>query len=697
MVGILHVWLHHSRGHPVSLCFQNSPRMTHQEAASRIQELTEQINYHNDLYYNQDRNEISDFDFDQLLAQLVKLEEDFPDLKAADSPSQRVGGDVVKEFANVEHRFPMLSLGNTYNYDELREFDERVRKGLGTDDYSYVCELKFDGVALSLGYENGVLTRAVTRGDGTRGDEVTANARTIRTVPLRVNQEALPEYFEVRGEVFMPLEVFTALNEEREAAGEALLANPRNTASGTLKMQDSKIVAGRKLDMYLYQLMDGGALQIRNHSDAVIWLAEAGFQVSQTWRQCTTVEEVIAYIEEWEEKRHELPLDTDGIVIKVNNYAQQDELGYTAKSPRWAIAFKYKAESAATRLEDIVYQVGRTGAVTPVANLEPVLLAGTTVKRASLHNANEIARLDLRLGDTVFVEKGGEIIPKVTGVDFAKRPTDSTPVEYPTHCPECDTELVREEGEANHFCPNVKSCPPQVTGRIEHFIQRNALDIDSLGTKTIALFNREGMLNNPADLYDLTFEQIIPLEGFQEKGTNKILQGIEASKEIAYERVLFGLGIRYVGRTVAEKLAEAFPTIEELAAASEEQLIAVNEIGDRIAQSVRAYFADEANLAMVDRLKQAGLKFALEKGDAEPASDHLGGKKFVVSGVFEHFERDELKATIAAHGGKVVSSISKNTDYVLAGDNMGPSKREKAEKLNVPIITEQDFMTMIEN
>ncbi|HAA16488.1 MAG TPA: DNA ligase (NAD(+)) LigA [Cytophagales bacterium] len=669
--------------------------MTRDEAISRIAELTQQINYHSDLYYNQDTTEISDFEFDQLLAQLIQLEEEFPDLKAPDSPSQRVGGAVVKEFNSVEHRFPMLSLGNTYNHDELREFDERVKKGLGTEDFEYVCELKFDGVALSLGYENGLLTRAVTRGDGTRGDEVTWNAKTIRSVPLRIQGDNLPEYFEVRGEVFMPLEVFQALNKEKEEKGEALLANPRNTASGTLKMQDSKIVASRKLDMYLYQLMDGGALNIATHSDAVTWLADAGFQVSQTWRKCANVDEIIAYIEEWEEKRHSLPLDTDGIVIKVNDYAQQDELGFTSKSPRWAISFKYKAESAATQLKEITYQVGRTGSVTPVANLEPVLLAGTTVKRASLHNANEIARLDLRLGDTVFVEKGGEIIPKVTGVDFGKRPANSVAVEFPTHCPECGTELVRVEGEANHFCPNIKGCPPQITGRVEHFIQRNALDIDSIGSKTIAQFNREGMLNNVADLYALSFDRIVALEGFQEKGTNKILQGIEASKLIPYERVLFGLGIRYVGRTVAEKLAEGFPTIEALSAASEEELVAVNEIGERIAKSVKEWFADADNVALVEQLKNAGLQFTLQKEEVEQASNALEGKKFVVSGVFEHFERDELKQAIATHGGKVVSSISKNTDYVVAGDNMGPSKRQKAEKLEVPILTEQEFIQMI--
>ncbi|HAP59025.1 MAG TPA: DNA ligase (NAD(+)) LigA [Cytophagales bacterium] len=669
--------------------------MTRDEAISRIAELTQQINYHSDLYYNQDTTEISDFEFDQLLAQLIQLEEEFPDLKAPDSPSQRVGGAVVKEFNSVEHRFPMLSLGNTYNHDELREFDERVKKGLGTEDFEYVCELKFDGVALSLGYENGLLTRAVTRGDGTRGDEVTWNAKTIRSVPLRIQGDNLPEYFEVRGEVFMPLEVFQALNKEKEEKGEALLANPRNTASGTLKMQDSKIVASRKLDMYLYQLMDGGALNIATHSDAVTWLADAGFQVSQTWRKCANVDEIIAYIEEWEEKRHSLPLDTDGIVIKVNDYAQQDELGFTSKSPRWAISFKYKAESAATQLKEITYQVGRTGSVTPVANLEPVLLAGTTVKRASLHNANEIARLDLRLGDTVFVEKGGEIIPKVTGVDFGKRPANSVAVEFPTHCPECGTELVRVEGEANHFCPNIKGCPPQITGRVEHFIQRNALDIDSIGSKTIAQFNREGMLNNVADLYALSFDRIVALEGFQEKGTNKILQGIEASKQIPYERVLFGLGIRYVGRTVAEKLAEGFPTIEALSAASEEELVAVNEIGERIAKSVKEWFADADNVALVEQLKNAGLQFTLQKEEVEQASNALEGKKFVVSGVFEHFERDELKQAIATHGGKVVSSISKNTDYVVAGDNMGPSKRQKAEKLEVPILTEQEFIQMI--
>lgn len=670
--------------------------MTIEEAKSKIEVLTQQINYHNNLYYNQDRSEISDFEFDQLLAQLLQLEVEFPGLKAPDSPSQRVGGEIVKSFSSVEHRFPMLSLGNTYNFDELTDFDERVRKGLGTDEFEYVCELKFDGVALSLGYENGLLTRAVTRGDGNKGDEVTANAKTIRTVPLRIKADSSPSYFEVRGEVFMPTEVFNTLNQERETKGEALLANPRNTASGTLKMQDSSIVAQRKLNMYLYQLMDGGDLQIGTHAEAIEWIKEAGFNVSPTWRKCKNLEEVFAYIEEWETKRLELPLDTDGIVIKVNNYAQQDELGFTAKSPRWAIAYKYKSESAATLLEEIVYQVGRTGAVTPVANLSPVQLAGTTVKRASLHNANEIERLDLRIGDTVFVEKGGEIIPKVTGIDFAKRPTNAIAVQYPTSCPECHTELVRSEGEANHYCPNTKGCPPQITGRVEHFIQRNALDIDSLGAKTIALFNREGMLNDVADLYSLSYDQIIPLEGFREKGTRKILEGIEASKVVPYERVLFGLGIRFVGKTVAEKLAEAFPTIEALQTASVETLVGVNEIGDRIAKSLVEYFEDEEHIALIQRLQEAGLQFSYQKETAPLASNLLDGKKFVVSGVFEHFGRDEIKNTIAENGGKVVSSISKNTDYVIAGDNMGPSKRQKAETLNVPILTEADFIKMIE-
>lgn len=662
--------------------------------AKEIDDLIAKIEYYNHKYYQESISEISDYEFDMLLEKLQALEAQYPELKRDDSPTQRVGGTITKAFETVSHRFPMLSLGNTYSEEELIDFDKRVAKGLEGEDYSYVCELKFDGVAISLLYENGILVRAATRGDGSQGDDITANARTIRSIPLRLSSKDIPASFEVRGEVFMPREVFNAINAEKEANGEALLANPRNSASGTLKMQDSGIVAKRKLDCFIYAFKSDEET-IETHEEAVKQLEAWGFNVSPTYKVCKDIKEIMSYIAEWEEKRHSLPLDTDGIVIKVNKFEQQERLGYTAKSPRWAIAYKYKAQSASTVLESISYQVGRTGAVTPVANLRPVLLAGTTVKRASLHNANEIFRLDLHDEDTVFVEKGGEIIPKITGVAVNLRKPNAKPIQYIDKCPECGTDLVREEGEANHYCPNQKSCPPQVKGKVEHFIHRNAMDIDSLGERTISLLFEKQLIADVADLYSLRFEQIVDLEGFKEKSAKNLLEGIEASKSKTFDKVLFALGIRFVGRTVAEKLANHFITIDAIRQASFEELIAVPEIGERIAQSVIDYFQDPTNVLLIERLQSAGLQFALEKKEISLQSNLLDQKSFVISGVFQKYGREELKELIIANGGKVLSGISGKLDYLLAGENMGPSKLEKAQKLGITIISEDDFTQMI--
>ncbi|OEK01670.1 DNA ligase (NAD(+)) LigA [Roseivirga sp. 4D4] len=682
--------------------------MTAQEALKEIQSLTEKINYHSELYYQQSRSEITDYEFDQLLERLIALENQFPEHKFEDSPSQRVGGTITKEFETVVHKYRMLSLGNTYSKEELIEWDNRVAKGLDGAQYEYFCEMKFDGVALSLIYENGVLKKAVTRGDGTKGDDVITNAKTIRSIPLKIDQN-VPGEFEVRGEVYFPKHEFERVNQEREDIGEDKLANPRNAASGTLKMQDSSVVASRKLDCYLYYLL-GDNLNYATHSEAIHQIEKWGFNVSQTYRKCESITEVLEYIAEWEEKRHTLPSETDGVVIKVNSLNQQDELGFTAKSPRWAISYKYKAESASTVLESISYQVGRTGSVTPVANLRPVLLAGTTVKRASLHNANEIERLGIRIGDVVSVEKGGEIIPKITGVDLSQRNSSSTPTTYITHCPECNTELTRLEGEANHYCPNVAGCPPQIQGRIEHFIQRKAMDIDSLGSETIRGLLDHGLISNYADLYSLTYEQLNGLEfktfsekkgdyslrSLREKSAQNIIKAIEASKEVPFERVLFGLGIRFVGQTVAEKLAEHFETIDKLAEANFETLIEVPEIGERIAESVVQFFENEESLGQINQLRSAGLNFEIVRKEIVSEGSNLTDKTFVISGVFTEFSRDELKEKIKANGGKVVSSISAKLDYLVAGDKMGPAKLEKATKLNVNIISESEFLALLD-
>ncbi len=667
--------------------------MTAENAKKEIDELTRQIEYHNDLYYQKDRSEISDLEFDKLLQKLIDLENQFPQFKHSHSPTQRVGGTITKEFPTVFHKYPMLSLGNTYNAEELREFDARVAKGLDGESYEYFCELKFDGVSISLTYENGLLVRGVTRGDGVRGDDVTSNVKTIRTIPLKVKADDLPGSFEVRGEIFLPKEVFIQLNKERDDIGEERYANARNTASGTVKMQDSSIVAQRKLDCYAYYLL-GDESGIDTHNEAIAKLERWGFNVSPTYRKCKTIDEVLAYIAEWETKRQELPLETDGVVIKVNNIEQQVVLGFTAKSPRWAISYKYKAESVSTRLNGITYQVGRTGAVTPVAELQPVFLAGTTVKRASLHNANEIARLDLRIGDYVFVEKGGEIIPKVTAVDIAKREASLVPVQYIEHCPECGTELIRYAGEAAHYCPNVTGCPPQITGRIEHFIQRKAMDLNSLGERTIYSLYTLGLLKSPADLYDLKREDVLKLDGYKDKSATNLLEGIEKSKATPFESVLFAVGIRYVGKTVAEKLARYFKNIDNIAKASLEELLAAPEVGEKIAQSVYQFFRDPESQREIQRLKNAGLQFESQVKEAVKQSDVLGNKSFLFSGVFRQ-EREHLQQIVVENGGRVLSSVSGKLDYLVAGDNMGPSKREKAEKLGVKIISEDDFEALL--
>ena len=666
--------------------------MTKEEAARRVETLTLQINRYNDKYYQEDISEVSDFEFDQLLQELINLETNFPELKLATSPSQRVGGAITKNFNTVVHDYPMLSLGNTYSEDDLREFDARVAKILEDEPYQYFCELKFDGVAISLKYKNGQLVQGVTRGDGTQGDEVTNNVRTIRTIPLSTKVPLHPN-FEVRGEIYMSKTSFKALNNERDEASEERYANARNTASGTLKMQDSRVVAHRQLDCYVYSLLGNDIPP--SHSDSIRQLEEMGFNVSPTFGQCNNIDEVLSYIVEWETKRLDLNVDTDGIVIKVDSHQQQTKLGFTAKNPRWAISYKYKAENACTKLLGITYQVGRTGAITPVAELDPVQLSGTTVKRASLHNANERSRLDIRIGDMVFVEKGGEIIPKITGIDQTQRNLNSEPTKYIDVCPECDTQLVREEGEAAHYCPNINGCPPQIKGRIEHFIHRKAMNIDSLGEKTIAQLFNNGLVRQPSDLYKLKSEDILGLDGFKELSAQNIIQGIEQSKSAPFEAVLFALGIRHVGKTVAEKLGAHFLTINNLQSANMEQLIEVEDIGDQIASSLTNYFADPLNQQELANLIAAGLNFKSEI-DNTRISSALNDKSFVISGVFSNYGRNELKELIMQHGGKVLSAISGKLDYLLAGDSMGPSKRAKAEKLNIEIISERDFELMIE-
>lgn len=665
------------------------------DVRKRMDELIVLINKYNHAYYQENQSLISDQAFDLLLQELVKLEQENPLFALPDSPTQRVGGTITKNFESVTHQFPMLSLGNTYNEEDLRDFDERVQKGLEENEtYEYICELKFDGVALSFWFENGLLKKGVTRGDGTRGDDITANVKTIRSLPLKIDDQQLPLQFELRGEGYMPISSFDAINEEKLAKGEQALANPRNAASGTFKMQDSSEVSRRKMECFIYSFLANDN-PFQTHEESLVHFEKLGFPISKTWKKCTSIEEVFDYIQYWEERRNELPLNTDGIVIKINDFSQQERLGFTAKSPRWAIAYKYPSEIAHTTLESISYQVGRTGNITPVANLKPVYLAGTMVKRASVHNANEMERLDLHENDVVFVEKGGEIIPKITGVDIEKRKVHAKKFEFVKECPDCGTELIREEGEANHYCPNENGCPTQQKGKIEHFIQRKALNIEFIGTETIELFYSKGLVRNVADLYDLKADAFIGLEGFQQKSIQNILQAIERSKRIPYRQVLFGLGIRHVGATIAEKLVQVFPSIEKLKAATFDELIAVPEIGDRIAQSVRSFLSIEQNINLIERLKAAGIQFEEEIKEIVYESRALDGKSFVISGVFKNFERDDLKVIIISNGGKVLSSISSKLDYLVAGDNMGPSKLEKAQQLNIKIINEDEFLALI--
>lgn len=814
--------------------------MNPNEAQSRIEALSKEINHHNHLYYQEDRSEISDFEFDKLLEELIRLEKEFPQFLSPNSPSQRVGGTITKEFVTAEHEYRMLSLGNTYSAEELIAFDERVAKGLGHRHYEYFCELKFDGVAISLVYENGSLVRAVTRGDGTKGDVVTENIKTIRNIPLVIQRENIPAKFEVRGEVFLPLKEFEKINAERELTGEPLLANPRNAASGTVKMQDSSVVAKRRLNCYFYQLL-GEEIGVTQHDEAIALIESWGFNVSPTYFKAGNINEALGFIESWKERRFTLPLDTDGVVLKVNDYNQREELGFTAKIPRWAIAYKYQAESVQTRLLSISYQVGRTGAITPVANLAPVHLAGTTVKRASLHNANEILRLDLHEGDLVDVEKGGEIIPKITGVVLEKRQTGAKSITYIDHCPECGTPLVRKEGEAKHFCPNTKACPPQLLGRMEHFVHKRAMDIDSLGTERLRTLIDEGFVKNPADFYTLREKQaqllglemgqdqyqktddgilyislpktlfsltegislsaiekfcaeqfekptmqvlqlfqgyirtskkkvpqnigmvqylenallvskLPPLEdyipvavvlslligkkasiddlieaahyqntvhgtllklgiqleseqeerikklkgnSFQEGVIGNILEGIEASKNKPFEKVLFAIGIRNIGENTAQLLARHFKNIDALKAATTEQLLEINGVGETLVHSLHEYFKDQENLELIQKLKEKGLNFSITEQPISLASNKLAGLKILASGRFTHFKRDEIIDFVESHGGTYVGSVSKSLDFIIEGEEMGPSKKEKAEKLGVKMISEAEFLSIV--
>jgi DNA ligase (NAD+) len=665
------------------------------EAKKRIHELSSELKQHNYNYYVLAMPTISDFDFDKKLEELSGLEKQFTAFAEPDSPTQRVGGEVTKEFETVKHKWPMMSLGNTYNEQELLDFDQRIRKAIG-DDFEYVCELKFDGLSMSLTYEQGKLVRAVTRGDGVKGDDVTTNVKTIHSIPKKLDDGNYPEHFEIRGEVFMHLKAFERLNNERIELNEVPYANPRNFASGTIKLQDSGEVAKRPLDCFLYFLYTDKPL-FKTHWDSIMAVKSWGFHVCEHTRLCKNIGEVLDFITIWNDKRHDLSYDIDGIVLKVNSYAQQQELGFTAKSPRWAIAYKYKAQQAETTLESVSYQVGRTGSVTPVANLKPVLLAGTTVKRASLHNANEILRLDLHEGDSVFVEKGGEIIPKITGVNLDKRKPDTKAIDYITECPECGTELVRVEGEANHYCPNDEGCRPQIVGKMQHFIGRKAMNIDGLGDETIETLYEKGFLHHISDIYNLHLraDELKQLGRFGEKSINNMLDGIEKSKQMPFEKVLFGMGIRYVGETVAKKLVAYFKNIDSLIKANVEELTAVDEIGSRIAESLVEYWSNPEHVEQVEKMKAQGLQFVSDEKELVLTSDKLAGKTFIISGVFEKYSRDELKDMIEQNGGKILSSISAKLNYLVAGDNMGPAKLEKANKLNVPIISDEELLNLI--
>ena len=659
----------------------------------QINSLREELNLHNHNYYVKDEATISDFEFDVKLKELEALESAHPQFYDANSPSQRVGGTITKNFNTILHQNRMYSLDNSYSKDDLLDWEKRLQKNLGTETIEYTCELKYDGASINLSYENGNFIKAVTRGDGFQGDEVTQNIRTIRSIPLKVSSSFM-DNFEMRGEIILPLVGFQKMNEARLLNGEEAYRNPRNTASGSLKLQDSSEVAKRPLDCLLYQVV-ANERKYATHYDSLLAARKAGFKIPKTIMLASSIEEVFRFVNEWDMKRHQLPYETDGVVIKVNNLQQQEELGYTAKSPRWAIAYKFKAAQVSTVLKEITYQVGRTGAITPVANLEPVQLAGTTVKRASLHNADQINKLDIRINDTVFVEKGGEIIPKIIAVDFTKRAEYSQSTIYATHCPECQTALVRSEGDAKHYCPNMYGCAPQITGRIQHFISRKAMNIDGLGGETVDLLRKEGLIENYADLYNLTAEQVIPLERMAEKSAKNMIEGINKSKEIPFEKVLFALGIRFVGETVAKKLAKHFKSIDNLMAADIETLISVDEIGDRIAESIQEFSNDLSNILLINRLKSYGVQMQISEEDLIGLTDKLQGKVFIVSGVFYKMTRNELKKSIEDNGGRVSSSISKKTDYIVAGDKMGPSKKTKANDLGVTIISEDDFIEMI--
>lgn len=670
-------------------------------AEIRIKKLSEEIHFHNHQYYVLDRPTISDFEFDQLLEELISLEKKFPQFLSLNSPSQRVGGTITKEFKTVVHKYPMLSLSNSYSKEDLIDFDRKVKEGLGinaTDLFSsqqvnYVCELKFDGLSIGLTYLNGELQYAVTRGDGVQGDDVTNNVKTIRSIPLKLNGN-YPNAFEIRGEIFMPRKSFEAINKEREEIGDTPLANPRNAASGTMKMQDSSVVASRNLDCYLYHML-GTEFIATSHYQNLQAAKTWGFKISEHAKLVSGIDEVIEFIEFWDKSRFELPFDIDGIVIKVDDYKKQLQLGFTAKSPRWAIAYKFKAEQVSTQLLDITYQVGRTGAITPVANLQPIALGGTIVKRASLHNADIIEKLDVRVGDFVFVEKGGEIIPKIIGVDLTKRNPNTYKTEYITHCPECNAILQRLESEANHFCPNEDNCPPQVKGRIEHFVSRKAMNIDSLGAETIEQLVNAGLIKNIGDLYDLKKEQLLPLERMAEKSAQNLIDGIEASKVISFERVLYAIGIRHVGETTAKKIAKKVKNLDVLIHSTKEQLLAIDEVGETIAESIRNYFANENNKHIILKLKAAGLQFELSEAQQQAGSEKLKNLTFVISGVFNKHSRDQLKEMIELNGGKNSGSISGKTSYLLAGENMGPEKLKKAQNLGVKIISEDDFIGML--
>jgi DNA ligase (NAD+) len=662
------------------------------DAKEKIKQLREALHEHNYLYYILDAPKISDFEFDQMLSSLQELERQYPELFDPNSPTQRVGGGVTKNFKTQAHRYPMYSLSNTYSKEELLQWVARVEKVLGHEKFEFTCELKYDGASISLTYEGGKFLRGVTRGDGTQGDDVSLNLRTIPTIPLELKGD-YPDFFEIRGEIVLPFEGFKAMNEQRIRMGEEPFMNPRNTASGSLKLQDSRLVAERPLACFLYALAGedlGVDSQMLGLEKARSW----GFKVPQTAILAATVEEVFRYLDHWDQNRFDLPYEIDGVVIKINRFDQQQSLGFTAKSPRWAIAYKFQAERAITQLESVSYQVGRTGAITPVANLSPVLLSGTTVKRASLHNADQIEKLALRIGDSVYVEKGGEIIPKIIGVNTENRPPQSQEIIFITHCPECQSELVKEDGEAQHYCKNQYGCPTQIAGKIQHFISRKAMDVDGLGNETVTLLYENHLISNIADLYHLNRNELLPLERMAEKSVDNLLQGIEASKQKPFAKVLFGLGIRYVGETVAKKLVKAFSSIDRIRDASREELIEVDEIGDRIADSLLDFFNDERNVLLIERLRQQGVQ--LESQEQEGSTNTvLADQKFVISGVFQTISREGLKEKIESMGGTVVGSISAKTNYLVAGEGMGPSKKVKAEKLGIPIIDESTFFNMI--